>query len=554
MNLQFVQATEAAQASAEASNRGVTAIVLPFTEPLPARPAGVQLFARVDAMAPHGTGVCRDSWDDPSALTVDGEHMLVACPNDAAEEHAFDEEARAASRLAVDGVLLDRPDAWYAADSRGAGFCPHCRDRQTGALVSAYGEQFSTKEAVTRPPASEPNPPFWREREALRLRVAVEHGGRISRRARDEVRRVRNSETLVGARLLGPSAAAVLLAQKLDFVVLPAPAPTPARSDAGIYETFRGALRHRPLVGELDPDTARVPHLVRQASRLAAACGAEVSLPLNAPAESHAALAALRRFWREFRSRHRPVERLTEALLLYSPDADHWTRGVHGEGVRAAAEALTLLGAQYRIILSVPRSGTEPIVLADASALPADDAARLDRRITEGAGAIILGTTGTADETGRPLEGPFGELEPGLNRVGAGTAFVLDLDAPAREAPRKWDSLAPGIEKALESLLGRGRRAASSSRPSMMIKMYVDPDRKLDVHLVGRQFNATTGAPEDLKGVTLYLSGGAVSGARSGYLFTPDAPERKVALTPFGMGVQAALPDFAGSAVLTIAR
>ena len=78
--------------------------------------------------------------------------------------------------------------------------------------------------------------------------------------------------------------------------------------------------------------------------------------------------------------------------------------------------------------------------------------------------------------------------------------------------------------------------------------------RQLDVHLVGRQFDAATGNAEEVKGLVLHLAGAAVSGARTGYLFSPDVPERKVALTPFGMGVQAVIPDFAGAAILSVAR
>jgi hypothetical protein len=153
------------------------------------------------------------------------------------------------------------------------------------------------------------------------------------------------------------------------------------------------------------------------------------------------------------------------------------------------------------------------------------------------------------------MEGPFPELSSGLNRVSAGTVFVADLQAPASGvAERRWEPLVTTLDKGLEALLGRGRRAASISKPSVVVKMYIDPDRKLDVHLVGRQFDPATGAAEEVKGASLFLAGSAVSGARSGYFFTAEGPERKVTLTPFGMGVQATLPDFVGSAVLSVAR
>jgi hypothetical protein len=456
-----------------------------------------------------------------------------------------------ASRLPIDGVLLNAPDAWYVAGSRGAGFCEACETQLRSELVRDFGEQLIPATALPAIATQADKAPFWREREALRLRTGVEHGHRLAARIRDEGRRERNVDLRVGGRLLGLSAVATLLARRLDFAVIGAQAPTPDRAELGHYEIFRAALGYRPLVALASAELSSDRERVLQAARLATSVGAELSLPGQAPPAAHAALAEYRQFWREFRSRYRPLDRLAEVLLLYSAQCDHWSQGTHGAGVLGLAEALTRLGIQYRVILEMPRSGTEPIVLADASFLTEEDAGRIERRITEGAGAITVGPVGCCDENGRSIAGPFPELAAGLNRVGAGSVLALDLLAAG---PRKVDTLLPGLEKALESLLGRGRHAASVSKPSVLVKMYVDPDRKLDVHLVGRQFDPATGAAEEMKGLTVHLSGSAVSGARTGYLFSQGMPERKVALSAFGMGVQATLPDFRGSAVLTVSR
>lgn len=550
MNLLLVPSGETVPDGGAEAMRGVDALAVD-AEALPPRAPGLSLHARVDAWSTGDEAhACRSRSNEPSR--ADG--RLVACANDPAGEAALDERVEQAARKPVDGVLLERPDAWYAGeDAAGTGHCAACDARLGEHLQIAYGESFVPFDMHEA--RAQPEPPFVREWESVRLRAAVEHGGRLARRARDEARRVRGSETAVGASFQSANPAAVLLAQDLDYVVTPAPEPVPDGARVAPYELFRAALGTRPLVGLLPERLAARPGHVLQAARLAAASGAEIALPRNAPDASHAALAAHRQFWKEFRSRYRPVERLAEVLLVYSPECDHHSGGEHGAGVRAAAEALTALGAQYRVVMRVPRAGSEPLVLADATALPEADAARLERRVSEGASAIVIGACGAVDDDGRALEGPFPALDRGLNRVGSGTVFSLDNGLqPVGGGERRWESLMPTLDKALESLLGRGRRAASCSRPSVVVKLYVDPDRKLDVHLVGRQFDPHTGAPEPVHGALLHLAGFAVSSARSGYLFTADGPERKVTLTPFGMGVQVTLPDFAGAAILTVAR
>lgn len=527
------------------------ALVLSAETPLPPRAPTLTLHALVDAHRTEGAGACRSAVGAPAHV----DEVPLACPHDEAATKELDERVQAAARLATDGVLLDRPDAWYTAGRRGAGFCEACAAAFNLHLRNSYGEQYVPYDVLTpHAAADEAQPaPFWRELEAMRLRSGVEPGARLTRRVRDEVRRTRGGETSVGATLEGSSPASVLLAEKLDFVVVAAPVPSVERAGVASYEIFRAALGKRPLIALVDRETATRPGLVAQAAQLASATGAEISLPPEAPEKSHLALAFHRRFWKEFRARYRPTQPLAEVLLLYSPTCDHLTRGRHGVSVRASAEALTSLGAQYRVVLEVPRTGTEPVVLCDAGAIGAVDAARIERRVVEGASAIVVGRCAAADEDGRPLEGPLPELAAGLNRVGAGTVFSID-PKPAIGAERRPETLATELDRALESLLGRGRRAATVSLPSLIVKMFLDPEKKLDVHLVGRAFDPASGDAQKVSGAVVHLAGFAVSGARSGYVFTAEAPERKITLTPFGMGVQAALPDFTGAAILTIAR
>lgn len=513
------------------------------------------LYATVDAHAPKDPLLaCRSREGEPS--TSDG--RLLVCPHAESEQRALDERVRAGARLPVEGVLLDRPDAWYAAGPDGAGFCLQCATRFGGVLAASLGEQyvpFEALDALVSPDGGPP--PFALEHRRLMMASGEEHGARLVRRVRDEARTQRDREIGVGAVVTGLNPVAVHLATHLDVVLMPATTPTAERAGVGAYEIFRTAAGRRSAVALLPSFVAETPGLVVQAARLASATGVDLALPPDAPDESFAALAAHRRFWRAFRARFRPHDRLSEVLLLYSPACDHFTGGTHARGVLEAAEALTALGVQYRVVLDVPRTGSTPLVLVEAGALPEDDARRVFRRVDAGAAALVVGACGAADDDGRPLAGPFPELRSGLNRVGEGTVFAFEPRAEDEAAPasvRTAAELSSPLEAGITSLLGRGRRALALSGADVVVKTFVDPDRKLDVHLVGRDFDPVTGEARPVSGALLYLTGPAVGGARSGRLFLPDGTDRKVPLIPFGIGVRVSLPDFPGAAVFTVSR
>lgn len=513
-------------------------------------PPDTSLYVRVDAFSPTTEGACRAA--DNESTRLDGQP--ISCPHHPAAQDALDERVRAAARLDTSGVILDRPDAWYAVGDRQAGFCDACNERLNAHLQKIYEDQYVPYAVVSKlAEASEASQvPFWREHSQLRLESGLEAGARLSRRVRDEARLARKVETWVGARLTGMNAASVQLARKLDFVVLPVTCNDTGQVDPAPYEVFAAAVNKRAVVGLADSLTASQPARALQASRYASALGASLSLPEGASAETIDAVAEHRRFTREFQTRYRPVDRYAEVLLVYSPECDHWTNGRHGRGVRAAAEALSRVCAQYRVVLGVPRMGSEPLVLADAGALPHDEARHLQARVRDGATAIVVGQVGGADELGRLFEPPLGDLSEGLEKVGNGSVFGIDPRGTPDDRP--YQPLVVPMDRALESLLGRGRRVASTNRPSLLVKLFLDPDRKLDVHLVGRAWNPTGGHAQAVQGAVMRLSGAAVGGARTAWLFSPGAPERKVTLTAYDMGVQARLPDFIGSAVLTVSR
>lgn len=548
MHLHFSTASETPDAELLQTRESDT--IIADASALTPPPANTSLYVLVDAFSSPGNGECRAA----DGAVAQHEGLPIGCPHHPAAQELLDERVRAAARLETSGVLLDRPDAWYASGEQKAGFCNACNDRLNAHLQKLYEEQYVPYNVVsTLAESSEgTDGPFWREHAQQRLASGVEAGARLTRRMRDEARLARNVEAWVGARLSGMNAAAVQLARKLDFVVLPTTCHDSGQVDPAPFEVFAAAVKKRAVVGLADPLTASQPARALQACRYASALGASLSLPEGASAETIDAVAEHRRFTREFQTRYRPTDRYAEVLLVYSPECDHWTNGRHGRGVRAAAEALSRVAAQYRVVLGVPRTGSEPLVLADAGALPHDEARHLQARVRDGATAIVVGVIGGADELGRPFEPPLGDLSEGLGKVGNGSVFSIDPRGQPEERP--YAPLVVPMDRALDSLLGRGRRVVSSNRPSLLVKMFLDPDRKLDVHLVGRAWNPTIGQAQAVQGAVLRLSGSAVGGARTGWLFSPGAPERKVTLTAYDMGVQARLPDFIGSAVLTVSR
>lgn len=512
-----------------------------------------ELYAQLDASSPEAPLMaCRTRLGEPSRR---GERLLL-CPHAKSEQPLFDDKIRALARLPVEGILLEEPDAWYANTPLGAGFCLQCADRFEEILAEAMGEQHTPFDALDLLIESDLQPlPYGGEHQRMVLGGGFEHGARLIRRARDEARSHRGVEIGVGARLTGFNPVALRLATRLDLSVFPIEAPTPERLGLGAAEVFRVAAGRRSAVAQLSAQGSALPGTVLQAARLATAVGVDLALDPAAPQESVEVLAEHRRRWRLGRKLPRPYDQLSEALLLYSPSCDHFSGGVHGQGVLEAAEALSALGVQYRVVLEVPAGGSQPLVLVDAHALPEEDARRTYRRISGGAGAVVVGRVASVDEDGRSLMGPFPELRSGLNRVGDGTVFSFD-PAENGSAPgtRNVEGLSGPLESGLSSLWGRGRRALSVSGARVLVKTFIDPDRKLDIHLVGRDFNPESATPIPVSGAILLLSGPAVGGARVGRLLFPDGSEHRVPLIPFGIGVRVNLPEFPGAAIFTVSR
>jgi hypothetical protein len=90
-----------------------------------------------------------------------------------------------------------------------------------------------------------------------------------------------------------------------------------------------------------------------------------------------------------------------------------------------------------------------------------------------------------------------------------------------------------------------------SGRGRLFARAYLDPERKLDVHLVNLE---TTPA----QGIQLTIAGQAAGGGRSGYWFAPERDGGKdgerITLNPSGFSVSTILPSVSSYALLAVPR
>ena len=108
------------------------------------------------------------------------------------------------------------------------------------------------------------------------------------------------------------------------------------------------------------------------------------------------------------------------------------------------------------------------------------------------------------------------------------------------------------IARGLREMIGRGRAQVTlSGRGHLLSRAYLDPERKLDVHLVNLE-------EKPAQGVLLGVAGQAAGASRSGYWFAPERASGKdgerIVLNPSGFSLSTVLPAIEGSALLTIPR
>jgi hypothetical protein len=339
------------------------------------------------------------------------------------------------------------------------------------------------------------------------------------------------------------TALALAVCRHLDGLVFDLPSLDPEEAVLPLLAA-RAALGLRPAIGVLRTDAT--PEQVRLFAALALACDVDVMLPSGASTEATDALEQHRKFEDVVRERFRPSEPLLDLEVLVSPFAEHWG-SAHLLTASACAAALgrahLLLGA--RLDLSEPRA--QVLLLAGCNALSADDGARARRHVESGGDALVVGKCATCDEEGRPGPPVFPEAKSGMERVGEGRVYAVESasDAPQVDAAQ--------VVRAAREMLGRGRSHLSvSGRARLFARAYLDPERKLDVHLVNLD------APRPAQGVLLHIAGQAAGAGRTGYWFAPERATGKdgerIALNPSGFSVSTVLPGISAGALLAVPR
>jgi hypothetical protein len=320
----------------------------------------------------------------------------------------------------------------------------------------------------------------------------------------------------------------------------------------------------RPAVATLPPGATASQ--VRLFAALTAACDTDLLLPPSASMEARAALAAHRTFLSLVRERYRPAAPLVDAEILLSARCDHWTAGAHQRAASECAAALARAQLQPAVRLDLAGGArAQLLILAGAGALPESDAAAARKHVEAGGDLLLFGKALPVDDEGRIGDPLFPEVKSGLDRVGEGRVYALDDGAPGsvhpQGAPDRVASSSIALEallaRALRELAGRGRAQVTvAGRGRLFSRAYLDPERKLDVHLVN--LDLKNDAIATAQGVQLTIAGQAAGGGRSGYWFAPERDGGKdgerITLNPSGFSVTTILPSVNAYALLAVPR
>ena len=521
---------------------------LPAAAPVPALAAGTGSAAPQTRELPWvvSVDVGGAAGDADRCRALDQTPLEVRCPSSLEGRAAAGHLAERAA-LAGDAVLLDGLDRWYRLRPDGAGYCKSCGFALAESLREIYGDQFEPFDALealasSALPARER--PFARQKELLWLTEPIEAAKRAILRARDEARRKRSVEIGVLGRVGPLSAVALELCRHLDGLVFELPIGDPYQALLPLLAA-RTALGLRPAVALL-PATV-TPAQVQLYAALAAASDTDVLLTNDASAAARAALTGHRQFLSLVRERYRPSAPLFDAEVLLSPRCDHWTLGGHQRAAANAVAALakTQLQAAVRLDLA---GGVEArlLVLAGAAGIPAADATAARKYVEGGGDVLLIGKCFPLDEEGRIGDPVFPEVKSGLEPLGEGRVFALDEGAQEQ-----------AVGRALRELSGRGRaQIILSGRGRLLVRAYLDPERKLDVHFVNLELQQDAFVPA--QGVQATIAGQAAGGGRAAYWFAPERSGGKdgerITLNPSGFSVSTILPSVQTHALLAVPR
>ncbi|HEY6001704.1 MAG TPA: hypothetical protein VIV57_02440, partial [Anaeromyxobacter sp.] len=462
------------------------------------------------------------------------------------------EAEKAALEAGFAGVCLDRPDAPLALGLLGAGFCPECQRDLARHLAREYGEHFQpvdylalTREAVAQASGaiSFGQLPFGRDFWRVRNEALVRSIRDEARAARDAARGAAKAFDVVAQfEELGP--AQLRAVRHLDAAIFPAALDAGA-SGIGLFRLLRAAMGRRPCAIA----APRAPDGDGDLGRLAAvAATAGVDLSGIEPAgEGGREIARVRRLARQLQANGLAPgqgEPVAECAVLYSAEADLWTGGRHRAAVVRAGELLAGLHVQAPVTLrpaDAPPSAA--LVLADAAALAPGEAKEIQRRLEAGGSVLSFGEPAAVDEVGRPRPPFLPSARARGTKVGEGTLSVLPPLFPEKRGERAPEPEL--VEKALGSLLGKGRRAAGvAARVPLLVVVHRTGGTVL-VHVVAPQ-------AERAQGATLFLGVQVAGGARRARFVSADGTDVRIPMNPSGYSVSTVLPAFRGYAVLSL--
>jgi hypothetical protein len=525
-------------------------LVAPPLEPIPAALRNRALADIPAGRAASPAEACRAADGSLAGLSSPPR----ACLASALHHERVGEASRAALRAGFAGVCLDRPDAPLALGLLGAGFCPECQRQLARQLTRDYGEHFQqldypalARGIVTgaRGAIDFDQLPFGRDFWRMRHDHLVAAVRAYARSARDAARALdRPFAVTAQFEALGP--AQLRAAHHLDAAIFPP--PHAAGVGVGHFRLLRAVMGRRAaaVAPPTGPGPTTPAALVRLAA-VAATCGVEIS-GLEPGGAAGAELARVRRLARQLAEQAgRPAAQarpVAECCILYSAEADLWTGGRHLLAVERAGEALAALHLQAPVVLRIhdaPPSAA--LVLADAEALSSVEAKEVRKRLEGGTAVLAFGEPAQVVEGGRP-DGPFlpGGKAGGV-KVGAGTLAELPALAPEKGASGPPDPAA--LEKALTSLLGRGKRAAGVVGRAPLLVVLQQTGETVDAHLVAL-------GPDRAQGVTLFLADRVAGGHRRGRFVSADGQDVRIPLNPSGQSLSTVLPSFTGYAILSL--
>jgi hypothetical protein len=537
-----------ASVEAHAAATGASPLVVNAGDPATAELAP-RSFARISAgRAAVQSDACRAA----DGRVAGGPGYERGCLHSDGHRQRVAGDALAALAAGHAGVLLDHPDAALGLGLFGAGFSDACQGAFLRDLQDQYGEQLEPFDfrsvarealAVASGAVSLQRLHFGRDFWRFRHDSLLQGVSAFVRPVRDGAR-TGGRAFPVTARFDSAGPAQLQAARMLDAAVFPL-RPLPHHLGAAAVRVWRAATGQRPVAAEL-PESIPAPAVARLAAALASA-GVQVAFEEG---ERAAAVAPARRLLQEHLARRQGgafADPVVEVAVLYSPDSDLWTGGLHRLAAEEAGEALSELHVQWDAVLfpAALRPATVLLVPQGVALSPVEAAAV--KRFVEGGGALLaFGVPRQADPTGRLLDPFLPELKEGkATPVGEGRVLLLPplVADPSAGLPPGPQSLRV-VERALGVL--RPLRAAVEvrSRVPLHITVWRSP-RRLDVHLVAREDR-----PVDDPALTL---AGAIAGtARRAIFRVAGGAEERLSVRPGQDSLSVGLPPFSGYGILSL--